>query len=233
MDTAIARELSEVWEAADRLEAPLNERLAFYAEAARKLRPELAAAMDRFVDGLKQANAGSDALKIGDEMPSFLLPDQEGRFVSLSTLLETGPLVVSFNRGHWCPYCRLELSALAQAEPMLFAAGARIVSIVPEKAEHSEKLHQILNLPFSVLTDIDLEYTRQMGLSIGVNEQVKALYLESGIDLPWFQGTQGWYLPIPATVVVGQAGIIRASYVDPDFKRRMPVSDISDSVADS
>lgn len=229
----VSIDLSEAWHAADRLDAPLNERLALYAKSARMLRPDLTAALDRFVDGLSLANAGFDALKAGDDMPDFLLPDQESRLISLAALLETGPLVVSFNRGHWCPYCRLELSALGRVEPELFAAGARIVSIVPDRAEHSIKLFEVLNLPFAVLTDIDLEFTRQMGLAIKVSPEVQKFYLASGIDLPWFHGSQGWCLPIPATVVVGQEGIIRAAYIDPDFRRRMPLSDISDIVARS
>lgn len=218
--------LAKAWQQADVSNAPLNQRIVQYVEATRKLRPELIAAYDRFVAELEAIGSGAACPNIGDEMPEFLLPNQDGQLVGLSSLLKRGPLIVSFNRGHWCPYCRLELRTLARKQPDFFAAGAKTVSIVPEITEYSSTLRDTNDLPFEVLTDMDLEYSQGVGLAVLVSPEIKQFYLQGGINLPVFQGTERWVLPSPATLVVGQDGRIKARFVHPDFRRRMTIEDI-------
>ncbi len=218
--------LAKAWQEADASDAPLNQRIAEYVAAARKLRPELIASYDRFVADLEAVGCGKDCPKIGDDMPEFLLPNHEGKLVALSSLLQWGPLVVSFNRGHWCPYCRLELRTLARTQPEFFAAGAKTISIVPEVAEYSNIMRETNEIPFEILTDMDLEYTELMGLSVPVPPEIKEFYVQGGLNLPVYQGTHRWVLPCPATLVVGQDGLIKARFVDPDFRRRMTIEDI-------
>ncbi len=218
--------LTKAWKLADVSNAPLDERIAQYLEVARKLRPELIASYDRFVADIEAAGSGRDCPNVGDEMHEFLLPNHEGKLVGLSSLLEWGPLVVSFNRGHWCPYCRLELRTLAREQPEFFSAGAKTISIVPEVSEYSALLRRSNDLPFDVLTDVDLDYTERMGLAVSVPTDIQEFYRQVGIKLPAFQGTNRWVLPSPATLVIGQDGRIKARFVHPDFRRRMTIEDI-------
>jgi peroxiredoxin len=164
--------------------------------------------------------------KVGEVLPDFCLTDSEGKLVGLAALLENGPLVVSFNRGPWCDYCGLELHSLARAYPAIVAAGGDVVSIVPETAEHARALQIARGLPFRVLTDLDLGYAMSLGLAFWVGEKIMQAYRDFGIDLASFQAHGGWLLPIPATLVVGQDGLVKARYVDPDFRRRMRMEDI-------
>lgn len=226
----IKAQLNAAWCRADQLIAPLNERIAVYVAASRELRPEVMAAYDRFVADLRASGVGDGAPGLDEVMPDFMLPNQDGMLVALAPLLEHGPLVVSFNRGHWCPYCRLELRTLARAHPDLLAAGARTVSIVPEVSAYTAAMCEANDLPFEVLSDMDLEYTRIMGLAIDVPANLQALYVELGIDLPLFQRTSGWSLPLPATIVVGMGGLIKARFVDADFRVRMDVEDIRSGI---
>src|ERR671929_2027267 len=96
--------------------ASLTERLQVVAEAARVHKPEYSNAVDAFVERLRTVQAGADAPKVGELMPPFMLPDQDGNLVSLERLLENGPVVAAFHRGHWCPYCRLNMIGLAEIE---------------------------------------------------------------------------------------------------------------------
>src|SRR5262249_46481902 len=110
------------------LDASLGEQLRAFAEAARQRRPEFAAVVDRLVDRLRQYGVGDSAPREGEPMPTFVLPDDAGRMVSLDDLLAEGPVAVTFHRGHWCPYCRININALAQAHQMVAASGGQIVA---------------------------------------------------------------------------------------------------------
>ncbi len=222
--------LTNAWKRAEALDAPLNERMALYVSETRKVLPNLIASYDEFVSSLRTLDAGMSCPAVGEVLPEFILPNTDGSLVQLSKLLKWGPLVISFNRGHWCPYCKMELRTLARKEPELADIGAKIVSIVPEISEFSEKMKGLNELPFEILTDMDLEYSDSIGLATVVPDNIREFYIQSGINLPVYQGVKRWVLPIPATIVVGQDGIVRARFVDPDFRCRMEISDIKAGV---
>lgn len=209
---------------ADSCSTSLAERLARYASALREADPKFMAAYDEVVR--RTVSAGMAAPLVGEEMPEFVLPDQNGRLVTLRSLREHGPVVVSFNRGHWCSFCRLELRAISGAIAALSAKGAGVVSIQPETAAFTRMLADDNALPFSILSDIDLGYSLSLGLATWVGEPMRELFQADGIDLARFQGNDSWLLPIPATFVVGSDGIVRARSVDSDFRKRMEIDDI-------
>lgn len=131
--------LAEAFTRADSLDAPLERRLQLYLAESRKLLPDLEATYDQLVARI-QAN-GADILvpAVGERLPEFLMTDSDGHLVDLASLLSKGPLVISFNRGPRCDYCGLELHALARAYPEILAAGAEVVSIVPETAKYARR----------------------------------------------------------------------------------------------
>ncbi|ODR99617.1 hypothetical protein AUC69_08260 [Methyloceanibacter superfactus] len=224
--------LTQAFHQADALQAPLPERLDFYLGETRKLLPELEATYDDLVGRIRENGAGTLVPAVGHKMPDFLLADSEGRLVGLESYLKRGPLVISFNRGPWCDYCGLELHALARAYPYIAAAGADVVSVTPELGQYARDLQAKRSLPFSVLTDVDLMYAFSLGLVFWVGDKIKGMYQQFGIDLERFQGNGGWLLPIPATLIVGQDGHVKARFVDPDFRRRMKTEDIMAAVSD-
>src|SRR5882724_8660031 len=108
--------LEKAVQRAREMNVPLNDKLTVVADEVRSLSTLFAEAVDRMVKRLQANGAGETAPRPGQAMPPFLLPDENGRLVSLDQLLETGPLAVSFNRGHWCPYCRLNAMALTEVQ---------------------------------------------------------------------------------------------------------------------
>jgi peroxiredoxin len=223
--------LAEAFTKADSLEGPLDRRLQFYLGESRKLLPDLEATYDQLVARIEANGADILVPAIGERLPAFLMTDSDGHLVDLATLVSKGPLVVSFNRGPWCDYCGLELHALARAYPEIVARGGEVVSIMPETAKFARTLQQSRGLPFRVLTDLDLAYALSLGLVFWVGDKIKQTYRQFGIDLEQFQGHGGWLLPIPATLVIGQDGRVRARFVDPDFRHRMAVEDILRALA--
>ena len=218
--------LAEAFTKADALDAPLEARLKAYLADSRRILPDLEATYDQLVERLKASDADLLVPAVGERLPDFLMTDSEGHLVELSALLRKGPLVISFNRGPWCDYCGLELHALSRAYPEIVADGGEVVSIVPETGLYARALRESRGLPFRVLTDLDLAYAFSLGLVFWVGDKIKAAYRQFGIDLERFQGHGGWLLPIPATIVVGKDGRIKARFVDPDFRHRMAIEDI-------
>jgi peroxiredoxin len=223
--------LAEAFTKADSLEGPLDRRLQFYLGESRKLLPDLEATYDQLVARIEANGADILVPAVGDRLPEFLMTDNEGRLVDLASLIEKGPVVISFNRGPWCDYCGLELHALARAYPHILAAGGDVVSVVPETAKYAQVLKDTRGLPFRVLTDLDLAYALSLGLVFWVGDKIKETYRQFGIDLERFQGNGGWLLPIPATLVVGRDGRVKGRFVDPDFRHRLGMEQVLAALA--
>lgn len=208
------------------LDAPLADKLEVNFARLLGRAPEIANAYVDIIERLRHAGAGDAALSVGQNLPEFALPDRRGHVVRMTDLLSGGPLVVSFNRGHWCSFCRLELLALSQALPEIKAHGASLASIMPDTARLTARLERDFQLGFPILTDIDNGYALQAGLMVALGPALANLLRAAGTDLAEFQGNQAWFVPIPATYVVAPSGEIVASHVDPDFRIRMAPGDI-------
>ena len=208
------------------LEVPLAGRLQAFADEVQGLGPHFQTAIDALVSRLAQTNAGASAPKVGEPMPAFLLPDEQGRLVRLEDFLDEGPVALAFNRGHWCPYCRINIDALARAEEEVAAEHRHIVAIVPDRQRFAMWLKSDAKAPFPILTDIDNGYAMTLDLAIYVGDQLKQMMVSSGWDPAVSQGTDNWMLPIPATFIVGTDGIVRGRFVDPDYRTRMAIEDM-------
>lgn len=207
------------------LDVSLREQLRTFSETVRRDRPEFAAAVDRLISRLRRYGAGESAPQIGEPMPPFILPDENAQMVSLDELLNRGPIAVTFHRGHWCPYCRININALAQARKELTADGGQIVAIMPDRQKFVADFKSQSNVPFPLLTDKDNGYALSLNLTIWVGAEIRNM-LEGRLDLPTFQGNSSWILPIPATFVVSRDGLIRARFIDPDYRKRMMIADM-------
>ena len=170
------------------------------------------------------SGAALQALKEGEQAPDFTLPNPGGSAVRLSHLLEQGPVVMTFYRGAWCPYCHLALRAYQQAFPLMQARGASLVAISPQTPDHSRVLAEKLELSFALLSDRGNQVARQFGLVFTIDEAVRRAYKQVGADLPKFNGTDAWDLSMAGTFLVDQSRTVRLAFVNPDFTRRLDPS---------
>ena len=185
-----------------------TDRLSAYADA-----------YDALVAKLVKAGAGRRAPRVGQRFAGFALPDAQGRFHTLAQLLGEGqPLVISFHRGLWCPWCRVESAGWGDAAHELAAAGARLVTISAEVDGGAAALGQ--RAGGLALVDVDLGLCLALGLVISIPAALADAYREGGDDLAALLGGSGRLLPIPATFLLDGKGIVRFAFVDPDFRQR-------------
>ena len=182
--------------------------------------------MHRATAELIASGAAQRALKAGDVAPSFALTDPEGNIVSSADLLKRGPLVLSFYRGVWCPYCNMELQALEAAKPEFDKYGASLVAISPQTAPNSRKSVRQNKLSFPILSDAKGKVGEAFGLRFHLPDYLVELYRKLKNDLPTFNDDPGWTLPMPARYVIGQDDVILYSEVNPDYTHRPEPDDM-------
>jgi peroxiredoxin len=186
---------------------------------------------DRLVQGLIDAGAADGALKAGDRIPEFLLPNAEGRLVSSAELFAKAPLVLNFYRGVWCPYCSAELNALAEATPRLRAAGATVVAITAETGGVALKTKKERNLDFEILCDVDNGVAMECGLMFRIPDDIQIAYRKFNVHMPKIYGNDSWMIPIPATYVVDKDRVIAHAYVNVDYRDRCDPESLVEVVA--
>lgn len=182
--------------------------------------------MARATAALIASGAASRALKAGDRAPDFTLDGPDGTPISSANLLARGPLVVSFYRGVWCPYCNMELQALQAALADFQAAGADLVAISPQTRVNSRKAVRENGLEFPILSDPHNDVAAAFGLRFELPDYLVDLYKSLGNQLPSFNGDESWTLPMPGRFVIGSDGIITYAEVNPDYTRRPEPSDM-------
>jgi peroxiredoxin len=215
------------------MDASLNERLEAFSEATRYLIPGYQEAVDRMVERLKAHEAGQSAPKPGEAMPPFAMPDETGHLVTLDELLQDGPLAMTFHRGHWCPYCRINTRALANVQAQLASDGGRLAAIMPERQQFAAAFKAEGEMHYPVLTDIDNGYALSLNLAIWVGDEMQQILESGGRKVPDYQGNQAWVMPIPATFVIARNGLITARFIDPDYRMRMTLEDLLVAVKDA
>lgn len=210
----------------------LAKRLQLFAGHLARLAPDYAAYYDRLIARLGSAETGASAPQTGDQLPDMVLVDSTGRLRTLTDYLRSGPVVLSFKRGRWCQFCRIEVDALAGAYPQIKALGAEVIAIVPEAAPEFAATAAVAGAPFPVVTDVDCGHALALGLAMPVDQELGDMLRRDGIDLAALHAGAGHILPLPATFVAGPDRRIAARFVSPDFRARMETSEILTALRD-
>lgn len=215
------------WNVSQAKEESLKQQLEARAQASSGKTPkEIKKVMDEALEQLRKSKVAKSAIKKGDAMPSFELKDVQKGKISSVQLLAKGPLIVTFYRGGWCPYCNLQLRDLQKHLDDIQNAGANLVAISPEAPDETAKTVKKADLGFYVLSDIKGEVAKSFGLTFPLPEGLKEVYQKFGIRLDKVNATKKWELPLSATYVVSQDGRVIYSFVDIDYKKRAETSEL-------
>jgi len=194
---------------------------AFKAEFARTAPAGRVALYEAKIEDLRASFALERAIRTGDQAPDFTLPNPQGRPVSLGTLLEAGPAVVTFYRGGWCPYCNIQLRAYQAVLADISALGARLVAISPQLPDGSLSTAEANELTFDVLGDVGNRVARSFGLVWSLPEELRAALRSNSKALPDINGDDTWELPVPATYVIVRDRRVALAAIDVDYRKRL------------
>lgn len=205
----------------------LSEQLAELAAQGKTRLPEATQEMyRRALAALDESGIADRALGEGDTAPDFELPNAVGYPVRLSELLSSGPVILSFYRGQWCPFCNLELQALQRAMGDVEAAGASLVAVSPNTPDTTLTTVEKHALTFPVLSDNDNLVAKQFNLVYEMTPENIENYREKGRDIPAMNGTDKWELPIPATYVIDRQQVIRYAFGDTNHRVRAEPAEV-------
>ncbi|WP_426437374.1 peroxiredoxin-like family protein [Bradyrhizobium genosp. P] len=199
----------------------------FLAGWKQRVPAERQAIMERHIAHLKEVGIGRSAKQVGARAPDIVLPDALGNSFDVGRLLANGPVVVTFYRGGWCPYCNLELKAYQDLLPRIIAAGASLVAISPEKPDDSLSTTEKNALTFPVLSDVGQKVGRAFGVVYEFTDELRTAYEGFGLDIPSKNGAPDqWSLPLSATYVIGSDGLILFADTSVDYRHRAEPLDV-------
>lgn len=211
----------------------LSEQLAAYkAGFVQRAAPERVAMMEAATADLRATGIESQALQVGAQVPDLTLPDALNHPVSLASLWQSGPLVLIFYRGGWCPYCNLELRAWQQQLAALQHLGAQLVAVSPQTPDNSLSTAEKNELAFPVLSDSALTAATAFGVAFEMPPELIELYSRVGNDLPVLNGNGRWVLPLPATYVIDRNGRVAFAHVEADYRERAEPIDVLAAVTE-
>jgi len=178
------------------------------------------------IEELVNSGIAERSLNEGDEIPQINLPNAVGKTINVNSMLKDGPVVISFYRGAWCPYCNLELKALQNALPEIKSLDAQLIAISPNTPDNSISSIEKHGLEFEVLTDAGNKIAKEFRLVFNLAEELHPIYQQFNFDIPKYNGDESWELPIPATYIVNTDGKIVHAFVNADYTKRMEPTEI-------
>jgi peroxiredoxin len=199
--------------------------LSTFTDAANARMPkEHSRAISKSIEDFAQTWNPANAISAGQQFPDFSLPDATGKQVSMKELLAKGPLLISFYRGEWCPYCNMALKALQDSLPAIKARGVTLVAISPELPDQSLTMQEKHELQFPVLSDAGNNLARKLGIVFQQPDTLRPVMEAHGVDLKARNGDDSYEVPFPASYLVDSEGMIRYAFLDPDYTRRLEPS---------
>ncbi len=184
--------------------------------------------MAKATEDLIKSGQAQRAIQQGQMAPDFVLPDAKGRPVRLSERLRKGPIVLTFYRGGWCPFCNIQLRSYQEKIAEIRALGADLVAVSPQTPDHTVSTVEKASLTFEVLSDVGNKVARSYGLVFKVPDPVVNIYKANGVDLETSNGDASHELPLAGTYIIGMDGKVLLAFVDADYKKRLPVARILD-----
>ncbi len=212
---------------AEPLKSTLKEELDERRTLMRRFVPKATQAInDRAIEEFRQAGLAQRALKVGDTAPEFNLQDARGNVVRSADLLARGPLIITFIRGRWCPFCCATMEAWQGMMPQVKASGVNFVAITSMSAQQSDFMRDQHKLAFPILSDPASKVAEKFGVAYRVPLYQQELFNTVFINLPHINGEDSWTLPLPATLAIGRDGIIKFAFADEDYTRRAEPADV-------
>ncbi|WP_430933824.1 peroxiredoxin family protein [Saccharicrinis sp. 156] len=165
-------------------------------------------------------------LPTNSKAPNFKATTNHGDVIDLSEITRQQQIVLFFYRGQWCPYCNKQMSELQDSLDFITNLGARVIAITPEKPEEVEKTIEKTGASFDIIYDENHKIMDKYKVTFKLPKTKHAKYKAWGIDINKASGNSDYALPVPATYIIDKNGIIKGSFFDEDYKKRMSVKEV-------
>lgn len=199
-------------------------------ELSSQLPQDILDAFGKSIEDLKTGKFEENSIQIGDQIPEFSLPNALGKIVSSEEILKNEKIVLAFYRGGWCPYCNLELKFLQDSLIRIKNKGAALIAVSPQSPDHSLSMIEKNNLEFEVLTDIDNNFAKKLGIVFQLQDFVLPYYKGLGIFLSDFNKNNDNTLPIPAVFVVDENRVVTYRFLDVNYMNRVDVEKLIEAL---
>lgn len=199
-------------------------------ELSSQLPQDILDAFGKSIEDLKTGKFEENSIQIGDQIPEFSLPNALGKIVSSEEILKNEKIVLAFYRGGWCPYCSLELKFLQDSLIRIKNKGAALIAVSPQSPDHSLSMIEKNNLEFEVLTDIDNNFAKKLGIVFQLQDFVLPYYKGLGIFLSDFNKNNDNTLPIPAVFVVDKNRVVTYRFLDVNYMNRVDVEKLIEAL---
>lgn len=204
----------------------LKEELRVFAQQMSKNAPQdVLETMGAEIEKLTKSGITDTALKVGDKAPNFELKNSDGDVVSLNSLTQKGNVVISFNRGNWCPFCNIEFKHLQNSVNEIKNAGANLIVISPQLQEKSAEIISENAFEYPILFDKGNEVAKKFGIAFTLAEPLRPIHKAFDMDIPAHNGDESFGLPVPATYVVNRDNKIIYASVNPNWMERAEPSE--------
>ncbi len=192
----------------------------FAMQISKQAPPEVLQTMRGEIGNLAQSGIVENAISVGDKAPGFTLENSKGEHISLGELLENGSVVLSFNRGNWCPFCNLEFKALQESVTEIRKAGANLVVISPQLPIMSRELKNKSGFEYDILYDKGNQVAKEFGIAFALPESLRSIHEAFGMDIPAHNGDNTFELPLAATYVINKKGKVIYAYLNANWMER-------------
>lgn len=165
-------------------------------------------------------------IKVGEKIQTLNGTTLDSTTFSFDSCLSQGPLVVVFYRGQWCPYCNKHLSRIQDSLDYFNDKGATVIAVSPEKPEYMERAKNKSGAEFTLIFDYDYSISKAFDVLFKPNQKTLDKYRRYGINLKKAHSDDSERLPVPATFVVGQDGIVKWRHFEHEYSKRSSVKEI-------
>ncbi|HET6220240.1 MAG TPA: peroxiredoxin-like family protein [Acidobacteriaceae bacterium] len=198
-----------------------NELDGFREAAKQKAPPHVVPTIEATIQRLRDSHFADGALRPRQTITDFELPDATGKLVSSADLRRSGPLLILFYRGTWCPFCNLTVRAYQERLQAFQDRRVTLVAISPQTPDNSLTLQQKHSLKFPLLSDRGNTVARQFGIVFQMDPALKQVQKQFGVDIASYNGDDSFELPLPGTFLVSRGGMVLRSFVEVDYMRRL------------
>lgn len=191
-----------------------------------QLPQEILEAFGRSIEDLKTKNMEKNSIQIGERIPAFSLPNALGKMINSDEVLKNNKMILAFYRGSWCPYCNLELKFLQENLSRIKEKNAVLIAVSPQSPDHSLTMIEKNNLEFEVLTDINNDFAKKLGITFQLQDFVLPYYQSLGIHFADFNANNENTLPVPAVFVIDENRKVLYKFLDVNYMSRVDVEDL-------